>query len=105
MGQLPDSERLPGRMRDEPAVQQYEHPVAQGGNLVQVSRTDHDSAAALRSGQDLVMQLRLGRNIDALRGLIQQKDGGTAAQRLRDEDLLLIAAAERGQGTIEDRRP
>src|SRR5262245_42357051 len=78
-----------------PPLPHGENTVAQARELAQIAGMDQRAAAARDDIADERVDLQLGRDIDALGGLIEQEHGNPPRQPFRQDHLLLIAAGER----------
>src|SRR3984957_16217178 len=89
-----------------PPVPAHDHALADGGQFIDVRRTDHVGGACRGRLHQLGVQHGLGAHVHALRRLVEQEHRRLAAQPLGEHDLLLVAAAERLQGQVDQtRRP
>ena len=68
--------------------------VADREQLGQVRRHDDDRPARLEQLRDEPVDVVLGANVDAFRGLVEHVDLRVHGQPAADEDLLLVAAGE-----------
>ena len=90
--------------RDRVAAGHHDHAVAQSLELLGVARRDdHGHAAGGHLAQDAV-DLRARADVDSLRRLVRDEDRRLGEQRARHDDLLLVAAGQRGHGRLDRRR-
>jgi hypothetical protein len=73
-----------------------DHAVAQALELLGVGRGDDHRDAAGRDLAEDAVDLRPGPHVDALRRLVREEDRRLGQQRPRHDDLLLVAAGQRG---------
>ena len=84
----------PASSLHDPAAAEDEHAVADRGELLVVgARADDDDAALLRRGADQLEDLLARADVDALRRLVEQQQPRLGLQPLREQRLLLVAAA------------
>ena len=81
--------------RRDPSLAYGKDGVAQTRELGEIGGMDQRAAAAGHEVADEGMDLGLGRDVDALRGLVEQKHGDPPRQPFRQDHLLLIAARQR----------
>ena len=88
----------------EPAPEHDQHAVAQGRQLVDLGRDQHDPDAVGRDRADQLADLGLRAHIDADGRLVHDEDARLGAQPLGEQDLLLVAAAERADRRLRPGR-
>ncbi len=93
-GQLADDAP---RAKDEDAGREVEH-------LGHLARDQHDGTACGGELVDERVNLRLGADVDAARRLVEDQHGASRGEPLRQHDLLLVAARQRGGRRVEPRR-
>src|SRR5262249_38119997 len=87
----------------DPPLPHGENAVTQACQLAEIAGMDQRAAAARDDIADERVDLHLGRDIDALGGLIEQEQGDPPRQPFRQNHLLLIAAGQRAR--LELRAP
>src|SRR5262249_36159160 len=80
-----------------PPLPHGENAIAQARQLAEIAGMDQRAAAARDDIADERVDLRLGRDIDALGWLIEQEHGDPPRQPFRQDHLLLIAAGQRAR--------
>src|ERR1700730_19440975 len=83
-------------LRSEDAVPEDEYSMAHVRDLLDIRGENHDRGAVVRRLAYQLEQLLFGPGIHALRGFMKQQDLRPRLQPSRQDDLLLIAAAELG---------
>ena len=73
--------------------------------LDDVGRVDDDGLAGLGGVPQHLVDLDAGPGVDAAGRLVREQDGRFGEERAREEDLLLVAARQRGDGRLGARRP
>jgi hypothetical protein len=86
------------------ALEDDDHSVRQLGDFVLFVRDDHDAEAAFRQVPEQRIELFLGTHVDATRRTEGDDDFRVSAQCPREDDLLLIAAAQLADRLFERRR-
>ena len=87
------------------AARHHDHAVAEALELKGVARGDHDRHAARGDLAEDAVDLGPRADVDALRRLVGDEDGRLGQHRARHHDLLLVAAGERRDRSLERRRP
>ena len=82
------------QLGDDPPVAEHEHPVAQVREVLVLDARDDHGAAGLGQRRGCGEDLLLRADVDALRGLVQEEDLWPRREPLREQRLLLVAAAQ-----------
>ncbi len=86
------------------AVVEHQHPVAAADQFVVVGRVEEDRRAVRGELAQELVDLLLGADVDAARGVVQQDDPRPAHQPLGDHHLLLVSARKRAHRQCPARR-
>ena len=89
---------------DRLAARHHDHAVAQSLELHGVARGDDDRDAARGDLAEDAVDLGPRADVDALRRLVGDEDRRLGEHRARHHDLLLVAAGERRDRSLERRR-
>ena len=82
--------------RDDAPAAEHQRAVADALDLLEIGRDQEHRHALLQRQLQQVIDLRLGADVDADRRLLQDEQLDLRLHPAGDDDLLLIAAAERG---------
>src|SRR5580704_17899218 len=96
--------RAAWEFRDGPAAPEHDDPVAKTDKLGHLARGDEDAEAFSGELANPGVDFPLGADVHAARRLVEQQEPGTAKNFLGQHDLLLIAAGERADGNLGQRR-
>src|SRR5258706_3503981 len=77
------------------AAAHHDHAVADADQLGEFARDHHHGTTLARQALDQEIDVALGADIDAARGLVQHDDLRRRMQHLREGELLLVAAGQR----------
>src|SRR6266850_6353042 len=83
-----------GKLAGNAAFAHHDDSVAHAQYLGQLGGDHHDRLALLGQRMEQLVDLALGADIDAARGLVEKQDVAVAQQPFRDHDLLLVAAGQ-----------
>ena len=87
------------------AFSHHEDAIGEREDLGQIARHHEHGEPVARLLPDHLVDLELGADVDALGRLVEQQHARLGRQPLGDDDLLLVAAAERVGRTPRCRRP
>ena len=85
-------------------VAQHDDPVAGAQDLLELGRDEHARLAVLGQREDEPLDLGLGADVDAARGLVEDQDLRVRRQPAGEDDLLLVAAAQVADQLVGVRR-
>src|SRR5579875_811832 len=93
-----------GELGGDAALAHHQHTVAEMGELLGVARIEEDGAALAREAAHELVDLVLGRDIDAAGHVVEEEDARIREQPAPHQDLLLVAAGEVADGMAQPGR-
>jgi len=90
-----------GEFGGESAFAEDEDAIAEGHEFGEFAGSDYDAEALFAEFVNEGVDFGFGSDIDAARGVVEEEDVGLSEEPASDDSLLLVSAAEAGDGSVD----